>query len=97
MFGGVFNAIDDETGLMAECAEEAGFGFDGKTLIHPRQIAAANAAFSPSAEEIAWARAVVVAFAAPETAGKGAIRLDGKMVERLHLTAAERVLRMAGA
>ncbi len=97
VFGGVFNGIDDETGLMAECAEEAGFGFDGKTLIHPRQIAAANAGFSPSAEEIAWARAVVAAFAAREAAGKGVIRLDGKMVERLHLTAAERVLRMAGA
>ena len=97
LFGGVFNAIDDEAGLMAECAEEAGFGFDGKTLIHPRQIAAANTAFSPSAEEIAWARAVVTAFAAPEAAGKGAIRLDGRMVERLHLTAAERVLATAGS
>ncbi len=95
VFGGVFNAIDDEPGLAAECAEEAGFGFDGKTLIHPRQIAAANTAFSPSAEEIAWARAVVAAFAAPEAAGQGAIRLDGKMVERLHLTAAERVLARA--
>ena len=97
VFGGVFNAIDDEEGLKAECAEEAGFGFDGKTLIHPGQIAAANAAFSPSPEEIAWARAVVAAFAAPEAAGKGAIRLDGRMVERLHLKAAQRVIALAGA
>jgi citrate lyase subunit beta/citryl-CoA lyase len=93
-FGGTFNAMDDEEGLRAECAEEAGWGFDGKTLIHPRQIAIANAAFSPSPEEIAWAQAVVAAFAAPEAAGKGAIRLDGRMVERLHLQAAERMLAM---
>ena len=95
-FGGTYNAMDDEEGLRAECAEEAGWGFDGKTLIHPRQIAIANAAFSPSPEEIAWARAVVAAFSAPEAAGKGAIRLDGRMIERLHLQAAERMLAMIG-
>ncbi len=97
VFGGVFNAIDDEAGLKTECAEEAGFGFDGKTLIHPGQIAAANAAFSPSPEELAWARAVVAAFAAPEAAGKGALRLDGRMVERLHLKAAQRMIALAGS
>ena len=96
-FGGPFNAMDDEAGLQAECAEEAGWGFDGQTLIHPGQIAAANAAFSPSPEEIAWARAVVAAFAAPGAAGKGAIRLEGRMIERLHLKAAERMLAMAGS
>jgi len=96
-FGGAFNAMDDEAGLAAECAEEAGWGFDGKTLIHPRQIGIANAAFSPSPEEIAWARAVVAAFSVPEAAGKGAIRLDGRMIERLHLKAAERLLAMAGS
>ena len=95
IFGGVFNALDDEAGLKAECDEEAGYGFDGKTLIHPRQVEIANAAFSPSPEEIAWARAVVGAFAAPEAVGKGAIRLDGRMIERLHLQAAERMLAVA--
>ncbi len=95
-FGGTFNAIDDAAGFAAECAEEAGLGLDGKTLIHPSQIEAANAAFSPSDEEIAWARAVVAAFAAPEAAGKGAIRLEGKMIERLHLKAAQRTLALAG-
>jgi citrate lyase subunit beta/citryl-CoA lyase len=95
-FGGAFNAMDDEAGLEAECAEEAGWGFDGKTLIHPRQIEIANAAFSPSPEEIARARAVVAAFSAPEAAGKGAIRLDGRMIERLHLKAAERLLATSG-
>jgi len=89
---GVCNAIGDEARLTAECGQGAMLGFDGKTLIHPGQIAAANAAFGPSAEELAWARRVVVAFAAPEAAGKGAIRLDGAMVERLHLAEAERLL-----
>ena len=92
--GGTFNAMDDEQGLQAECAEEAGWGFDGKSLIHPRQVAIANAAFSPSAEEVEWAQAIVAAFAAPEAAGKGAIRLEGRMIERLHLKAAERLLAM---
>ncbi|WP_293875219.1 MULTISPECIES: CoA ester lyase [unclassified Sphingomonas] len=89
---GVCNAIGDEARLTAECAQGAMLGFDGKTLIHPGQIAAANAAFGPSDEELAWARGVVAAFAAPEAAGKGAIRLDGAMVERLHLAEAERLL-----
>jgi citrate lyase subunit beta/citryl-CoA lyase len=92
---GVCNAIGDEARLAAECAQGAMLGFDGKTLIHPGQIAAANAAFGPSAEELAWARGVVAAFAAPDAAGKGAIRLDGAMVERLHLAEAERLLALA--
>jgi citrate lyase subunit beta/citryl-CoA lyase len=89
---GVCNAIGDEARLTAECGQGAMLGFDGKTLIHPGQIAAANAAFGPGAEELAWARRVVAAFAAPEAARKGAIRLDGAMVERLHLAEAERLL-----
>ena len=97
MFGGVFNALDDDEGLKAECDEEASYGFDGKTLIHPRQIDIANAAFSPSPDELAWARAVVAAFDAPEAADRGAIRLDGRMVERLHLEAAKRTLALAKA
>jgi citrate lyase subunit beta/citryl-CoA lyase len=95
-FAGVFNAIDDLAGFEAECAEEAGLGIHGKTLIHPGQIEPANRAFSPSAEEIAWARAVLAAFAQPEASGQGAIRLKGRMVERLHLKEAERVLALAG-
>jgi citrate lyase subunit beta/citryl-CoA lyase len=89
---GVCNAIGDDERFAAECAQGAMLGFDGKTLIHPGQIDAANAAFGPSAEAIAWARSVVAAFAAPEAAGQGAIRLDGAMVERLHLVEAERLL-----
>ncbi len=89
---GVCNALDDPTRFVTECAQGATLGFDGKTLIHPSQIDAANAGFGPSEEELAWARKVVAAFAKPENADKGAIRLDGQMVERLHLAKAEATL-----
>jgi len=92
---GVCNAIGDAGRLAAECAQGAMLGFDGKTLIHPGQIDAANAAFGPGPEQLAWARAVVAAFAAPEAAGRGAIQLDGAMIERLHLAEAERILALA--
>ncbi len=91
---GVCNALGDPGRLTAECRQGAVLGFDGKTLIHPAQIAAANAAFGPSEAELAWARAVVAAFARPDAAGRGAIRVEGEMVERLHLAEAERVLRL---
>ena len=70
-------------------------GFDGKTLIHPSQIETANRAFSPTSEQVADARSVVAAFARPENAGKGVLSLDGRMVERLHLVQAERLLAKA--
>ncbi len=89
---GVCNALDDPPRFTAECAQGATLGFDGKTLIHPSQIDAANAGFGPTEEELAWARQIVAAFAAPETADKGAIRLNGQMVERLHLAEAEAIL-----
>lgn len=89
---GVCNAIGDLPRLEAECAQGAMLGFDGKTLIHPSQIDAANAAFGPSEAEIAWARAVIAAFADPASADRGAIQLDGAMVERLHLAEAERIV-----
>lgn len=89
---GVFNDLGDTFGLQAECAQGRALGFDGKCLIHPEQIEAANAAFSPDEAEIAWARSVVEAFADPANAGKGAIRVGGKMAERLHLVEAERIL-----
>ena len=89
---GVYNSFADQAGFAAECTEAAAMGFDGKSLIHPAQIAAANAAFSPSAEALAEAHALVAAFALPENAGKGVIALDGRMAERLHLARAERLL-----
>lgn len=92
IFDGVFNAIDDPAGFAESCARGRAMGFDGKTLIHPSQIEACNRAFSPGPDEIEAARAVVAAFAQPENAGKGVIRLDGRMVERLHLEDAEQIL-----
>ncbi len=89
---GVCNDFADEKGLAAECAQARLYGFDGKSLIHPSQIEPANRAFAPTPGETAQARAIVAAFAAPEAVGKGAIRVDGRMVERLHLAAAERLL-----
>jgi len=93
---GVANDFRDLDAFRRECEEGAGMGFDGKTLIHPDQIGPANAAFSPSAAEVASARAVVAAFAAPENAGKGVVTVDGRMTERLHLAQAERLLARAG-
>jgi len=94
---GVCNALDAPDRLAAECAEGRRLGFDGKTLIHPNQIAAANRGFGPSEEEITWAQRVVAAFADPVQAALGAIRLDGQMVERLHLAEAERILTLTHA
>lgn len=89
---GVYNDLDDEDGFALECAAARDMGFDGKTLIHPRQIEIANRTFTPSATEVAWAERVVSAFAVPEAAGVGALRIDGRMVERLHAEMAERTL-----
>ncbi len=92
---GVYNAIEDDAGFTAEARQGVEFGFDGKTLIHPRQIELCNAAFRPDASAIAWAKQIVAAFEQPENAAKGAIRREGKMVERLHLDHAHRVLAAA--
>lgn len=89
---GVFNDIADEEGFAGECTQGASLGFDGKTVIHPAQLAAANAAFGPTAAQIARSHAIIEAFSAPENADKGVIKLDGKMVELLHLREAERTL-----
>ncbi len=94
---GVYNDFRNEDGFAAECAQGRALGFDGKTLIHPSQIAPCNAAFSPGADEIADARAIIAAFREPENEGKGAINLDGRMVERLHLETAERTVAIAEA
>lgn len=92
---GVCNAIHDADLLAAEAAQGVEFGFDGKSAIHPAQVEICNAAFSPSAEEIAWAQSVVDAFGLPEAAGKGALRVDGKMVELLHHAQAQQILAIA--
>lgn len=86
---GVYNQFRDAEGFAAECDQGRALGFDGKTLIHPDQIAACEAAFSPSETEITWARAVVAAFAG---SAAGVVSVNGEMVERLHLAQAEAIL-----
>ena len=94
---GVYNDFRNEEGFRAECRQGRLMGFDGKTLIHPAQIEAANAIFAPTEEDVAWAEEIVKAFSLPENAGRGAISLNGRMVERLHLEIAERTLSLARA
>ena len=94
---GVFNGLDDPEGLAAEARQGRDFGCDGKTCIHPGQVAACNAAFAPDAAEIAWARRVATAFAGPEGVGANVLRIDGRMVERLHAEEAGRLLALAEA
>ena len=89
---GVYNGIDDDAGLEAICEQGVDFGFDGKTLIHPKQVETCNRVFSPTPAEVAWARAVIDAFALPENAGKGAIRVEGRMAELLHRAQAQRLV-----
>ena len=94
---GPYGGIGDAEGLAAECAQARDLGFDGKTLIHPSQIEACNTAFSPTETEIERARKIIDAFAQPENASRGAIQLDGQMVERLHMEMAKRTLAIAEA
>jgi citrate lyase subunit beta/citryl-CoA lyase len=89
---GVFNDLKDLDGLEREAEQGRALGFDGKSLLHPDQIAPTHRAFAPSVKELAWARAVVDAFAKPENADRGVLSIDGKMVERLHLEEARQVL-----
>ncbi len=92
---GVCNEFRDMAVFEAEASQGLLFGFDGKSLIHPDQIAPCNAVFSPSIDEIAWARTIIAAFGLPENAGLGAIRVEGKMVELLHRDEAVRLLAIA--
>ena len=94
---GVYNDIGDAAGFAAECTQARDMGFDGKTLVHPNQIAACNAAFSPTEEEIARARAIIAAFDLHENAGKGVVQIDGRMVERMHADIARRTVAIAEA
>lgn len=89
---GVYNDIKDEAGLAAECEQGRTFGFDGKTLIHPAQLATANRIFAPDPADVEHSKAVIAAFSLPENQGKGVIKVDGKMVELLHLEQAKRLV-----
>jgi (3S)-malyl-CoA thioesterase len=94
---GVFNAFKDEDGLKVECEQGRDFGFDGKTLIHPAQIAVANAAFAPTEAEIDLASRQIAAFAEAEADGQGVAVVDGKIVENLHIVTARATLAKAEA
>jgi citrate lyase subunit beta/citryl-CoA lyase len=85
-FDGVYNRLEDDAGLAAECAEGRSFGFDGKTLIHPNQIAATNRIFGPTDEELEAARRLVAA------ATGGAERFEGRMIEAMHVAEARRLI-----
>ena len=94
---GPYSDISNVDGFALECAQARDLGFDGKTLIHPGQIVACNAIFTPPAEEVAHARKIIAAFERPENASRGAIQLDGQMVERLHAEMASRTIAIADA
>jgi citrate lyase subunit beta/citryl-CoA lyase len=94
---GVYNDLANSDGFAMECAQGVELGFDGKTLIHPNQIAPCNTAFSPSDEEVKQARKIIAAFDLPENKSKGVVSIDGRMVERLHAEMARRTVAIAEA
>ena len=101
---GVHLDLEDEDGFVASCRQGRELGFDGRTLIHPKQIAAANLAYAPSREEIAWSRRVIAGHAEATAAGRGVALVDGKLIEALHVENARRLValseeieRLAGA
>lgn len=90
VYDGVYNDFSDHAGFETECRQGKGWGFDGKTLIHPSQIDAAAAVFAPGAEEIARARRMLAAW---QTAAGGAINFEGSMIEELHIQQAKAILK----
>jgi citrate lyase subunit beta / citryl-CoA lyase len=94
---GVYNDINNTDGFYECCRQGRNFGFDGKTLIHPSQVGPCNEVFAPSAEEVEDARKIIAAFDRPENRGKGAISLDGRMVELLHAEIARNTVALADA
>ena len=94
---GVYNDLGNAEGFAEECRQARDLGFDGKTLIHPRQIEVCNDAFSPAPEEVEAARKIITAFDLPENQGKGVIQIEGRMVERLHADMARRTVEIADA
>jgi citrate lyase subunit beta/citryl-CoA lyase len=93
---GVHLDLSDEEGFALSCRQGRELGFDGKTLIHPKQIAPANLAYGPSPGEIEWSRRVIAAHTEAGAAGKGVVVVDGKLIERLHVEDARRLLALAG-
>lgn len=94
---GVFLDLNDHEGFVDSCRQGAELGFDGKTLIHPKQLAAANEVFAPSDEELRLSRRIIQAYAEAEAEGKGVVLVDGKLIEKLHVDHAKRVVALAKA
>ncbi len=94
---GVHNEIGDLAALEAVCRQGRDFGFDGKSVIHPSHLEICNRVFSPDAADLAWAKAVIAAFDAPENAGIGALRVEGRLAERLHYDQAVQLAAVAEA
>jgi citrate lyase subunit beta/citryl-CoA lyase len=94
---GVFLDLSDEDGFKASCQQGVELGFDGKTLIHPKQLAGANQAFGPTPDEVAFSRRVIAAHAEAEAEGRGVVLLDGKLIENLHVENARRIVALAEA
>jgi citrate lyase subunit beta / citryl-CoA lyase len=92
---GVYNDLGNAEGFADECRQARDLGFDGKTLIHPRQIEACNDAFTPAPDEVGAARKIIAAFDLPENQGKGVVQIEGRMVERLHADMARRTVEIA--
>jgi len=94
---GVHLDLEDEAGFLAACRQGAELGFDGKTLIHPKTIAGANAAFGPTPDEVALAQRIIAAHAEALKKGHGVVVVDGKLVEQLHVDSAKRTVALAEA
>lgn len=92
---GVYLDLNDDAGFEDSCVQGLELGFDGKTLIHPKTIDAANRVFAPSEKEIAWSQKIIAAHAEAAAEGKGVVVVDGKLVENLHVENAKRIVRLA--
>jgi citrate lyase subunit beta/citryl-CoA lyase len=94
---GVYLNLEDDAGFGESCVQGKELGFDGKTLIHPKQVAKTNEVFAPSEADVAWARKIIAAHAEAEAQGKGVVLVDGKLIENLHVVAARRQVELAEA
>ena len=94
---GVYLDLNDETGFEFACKQGSELGFDGKTLIHPKQVGPCNKVFTPRPEDVAWSRKIIGAHTAAAARGEGVVVVDGKLIENLHVESARRVVSMADA
>ena len=94
---GVYLDLSDDEGFAYSCRQGAELGFDGKTLIHPKTVAACNEAYSPASDQVDWSRKIIAAHAEAAAAGQGVVVVDGKLIENLHVENAKRLVAMAEA